>query len=55
MPTALKVERIELRATANVKQLLQDAAQSQHKSVSEFLLDVGIIAGNEALADRRQF
>lgn len=52
---ALKVERIELRATANVKQLFQDAAQSQHKNVSEFLLDVGIVAANEALADQRQF
>ncbi len=55
MPTALKAERIELRATANVKQLFQDAAQSLHKNVSEFLLDVGIVAANEALADRRQF
>lgn len=51
----IKAERIEVRATATVKQLLQDAAQSVHKNVSEFLLDAGIVAANEALADRRHF
>lgn len=55
MAGALKAERIELRATAGVKQLLQDAAQSMHKNVSEFLLEAGIVAANEALAERRQF
>ena len=48
-------ERIDLRATSSVKQLFQDAAQSLHKNVSEFLLDAGIAAANETLADRRQF
>lgn len=57
MPATIKIkaERIEVRATATVKQLLQDAAQSVHKNVSEFLLDAGIVAANAALADRRQF
>ncbi len=53
--TALKVERIELRASASVKQLLQDAAQAVHKNVSEFLLDAGVAAATAALAERQLF
>jgi uncharacterized protein (DUF1778 family) len=52
---ALKSERIDVRASAPVKQLLQEAAQASHKSVSEFLLDAGITAANQTLADRRRF
>ncbi|MFH1028576.1 MAG: DUF1778 domain-containing protein, partial [Pseudomonadota bacterium] len=37
-----KTERIDVRANVTVKQLLQDAARTCHKSVSEFLLDAGI-------------
>lgn len=50
-----KSARIDVRATASVKQLLQEAARSCHKNVSEFLLDAGITAANQALADRRHF
>ena len=50
-----KTERIDVRATTPVKQLLQEAARSCHKNVSEFLLDAGISAANQALADRRHF
>lgn len=50
-----KTERIDVRASATVKQLLQEAARSCHKNVSEFLLDAGIVAANQALADRRHF
>jgi uncharacterized protein (DUF1778 family) len=50
-----KTERIDVRASATVKQLLQEAARSSHKNVSEFLLDAGIVAANQALADRRHF
>lgn len=53
--TLSKTERIDVRASAPVKQLLQEAAHSCHKNVSEFLLDAGITAANLALADRRQF
>ena len=57
MPTMAipKTERIDVRANLTVKQLLQDAARTCHKSVSEFLLDAGIIAANQALADRNRF
>lgn len=50
-----KTERIDVRANISVKQLLQDAARSCHKSVSEFLLEAGITAANQTLADRRRF
>jgi len=50
-----KTERIDVRATGAVKQLLQEAARSCHKNVSEFLLDAGVTAANHALADRRHF
>ena len=50
-----KSERIDVRASAPVKQLLQEAARVCHKNVSEFLLDAGVTAATHALADRRQF
>jgi uncharacterized protein (DUF1778 family) len=50
-----KTERIDIRTSRPVKQLLQEAARSCHKNVSEFLLDAGISAANQALADRRHF
>lgn len=50
-----KTERIDVRASASVKQLLQEAARACHKNISEFLLDAGITAANQALADRRRF
>lgn len=52
---ASKSERIDVRATRPVKQLLQEAARAAHKNVSEFLLDAGIVAANQMLADRRRF
>lgn len=57
MPTLTisKTERIDVRANLSVKQLLQEAARSCHKSVSEFLLDAGISAANQTLAERRRF
>jgi uncharacterized protein (DUF1778 family) len=48
-----KSERIDVRTSVQVKALLQDAARASHKNVSEFLLDAGIAAANEALADQR--
>jgi len=50
-----KTERIDVRASTLIKQLLQDAARASHKSVSEFLLDAGATAAAQTLADRRQF
>ncbi|MCL4485723.1 MAG: DUF1778 domain-containing protein [Nitrospirae bacterium] len=50
-----KSERIDVRASKPVKQLLQEAARASHKNVSEFLLDAGVTAAAQTLADRRQF
>jgi uncharacterized protein (DUF1778 family) len=50
-----KNERIDVRTSSSVKMLLQEAARVTHKNVSEFLLDVGIAAANQALADQRLF
>ena len=52
---SIKTERIDVRANLSVKQLLQEAASACHKSVSEFLLDAGVTAANQMLADRRRF
>jgi uncharacterized protein (DUF1778 family) len=51
----IKIERIDIRTSRAVKQLLQEAARASHKNVSEFLLEAGIIAANQALADRQRF
>ncbi len=50
-----KSTRIDVRASVAVKQLLQEAARTCHKNVSEFLLEAGITAANHALANRRHF
>jgi uncharacterized protein (DUF1778 family) len=57
MPIAIqsKSERIDVRASIPVKLLLQEAARAAHKNVSEFLLDAGIVAANQTLADRLRF
>jgi uncharacterized protein (DUF1778 family) len=50
-----KSERIDVRTTPTVKTLLQRAAAASHKNVTEFLLEAGINAAEETLADRRLF
>jgi uncharacterized protein (DUF1778 family) len=53
--TSSKTERIDVRVSGAVKQLLQEAARACHKNVSEFLLDAGVTAATQTLADRRRF
>lgn len=50
-----KAERIDLRVSAAAKVLLQRAAATRQKSVSEFVLDSAQAAAVETLADRREF
>jgi len=50
-----KTERIDIRTSVSVKAVLQQAAASVNKSVSEFLLDSGLSAASETLADRKLF
>lgn len=51
----VKAERIDLRLSRPTKVVLQQAAAARNKSLSEFLLDSGLAAAAEALADRREF
>ena len=51
----LKTERIDVRVSASVKLLLQEAARVYHRNVSEFLLEAGVMAANQTLADRCRF
>ena len=50
-----KSERIEVRITPSMKALLQRAATSSQKNVTEFLLEAGIDAAEDALVNRRMF
>lgn len=48
-------ERIKVRTTPSTKALLEQAAVSSGKTVTEFLIEAGIAAAENALADRRIF
>lgn len=48
-------ERVDLRMTPHAKRTLMRAASAANKTLTEFLLDSGMSAAFEALADRRTF
>ena len=48
-------ERVDLRMTPAAKRMLQHAATAANKSLTEFLLDSGLHAAHDTLADRRTF
>ena len=48
-------ERVDLRMTPTAKQMLQQAATVANKTLTEFLLDSGLHAAHDTLADRRAF
>jgi uncharacterized protein (DUF1778 family) len=48
-------ERVDLRMTRAAKRTLQQAAMVKNKTLTEFLLDTGLNAAFDALADRRVF
>lgn len=50
-----RTERIDIRTSSSVKKLLQQAAAASHKNVSEFLLEHGLIAAQNALTNRKVF
>jgi uncharacterized protein (DUF1778 family) len=50
-----ETERIDLPANATVEQLLREAAPAGHTNVRESLLDAGVTAAAQTMADRRQF
>jgi uncharacterized protein (DUF1778 family) len=53
--TMAKEERINLRTSAEQKQLLAEAAELEGKTITEFMLEVSLIRAREALLDRRVF
>jgi uncharacterized protein (DUF1778 family) len=56
MPTPMpRSEKLDLRLTPAAKEMLQDAAASLRRSVSEFVLESALTRAEEALADRRHF
>jgi uncharacterized protein (DUF1778 family) len=55
MMTESRSERVDLRMTPAAKRTLQQAASVANKTVTEFLLDSGLHAAFDTLADRRVF
>lgn len=53
--TEARSERVDLRMTPAAKRTLQRAAAVTNKTLTEFLLDTGLNAALDALADRRAF
>jgi uncharacterized protein (DUF1778 family) len=53
--TDTRSERVDLRMTPAAKRTLQQAAAVKNKTLTEFLLDTGLTAAFDALADRRVF
>jgi uncharacterized protein (DUF1778 family) len=53
--TTERSERVDLRMTSAAKRTLQRAAAVTNKTLTEFLLDSGLNAAFDTLADRRVF
>lgn len=53
--TKLREDRLEVRLTPKAKSMLKRAAAVERKTVSAFILDKGLAAAAETLADRREF
>lgn len=53
--TKRREDRLEVRLTPKAKSMLKRAALVERKTVSAFILDKGLTAAAETLADRREF
>lgn len=53
--TESRSERVDVRMTPSAKAMLQRAAVAENKTLTEFLLDSGLHAAHDTLADRRVF
>jgi len=53
--TKRREERLEVRLTPRAKSMLKRAASVERKTVSAYVLDKGLVAAAETLADRREF
>lgn len=52
-PTRIRSERVDLRLTPEIKRTLQKAAAVANKTLTEFLVDSGMTAALDTLADRK--
>lgn len=50
-----RTERVDVRMTPTAKRTLQQAAAASNKTLTEYLLDSGLSAAYDTLADRRVF
>lgn len=55
MGSSLRSERLAIRVSPELKERLLLAAETRHKSLSEFILDTAIIEAEKVLAEKRQF
>lgn len=55
MTTTIHSERIQLRASASEKRLLQEAADIEQKTLSEFILTASVTEAEIALSARTRF
>ena len=56
MPTTTaRSEKLDLRLTPAAKQMIYEAASSQNRSVTDFVLDSALARAEETLSDRRRF
>lgn len=46
-------EKLDLRLTPGAKRILQAAAEAEHKSMTEFVLDCALAAASDVLAEQR--
>ena len=53
--TERRQDRLEVRLTPKEKSILKRAASVEHKTVGAFILDKGLSAAAETLADRLEF
>jgi len=53
--TKRREDRLEVRLTPKAKSMLKRAASVERKTVSAFILDKGLAAAAETLADRREY
>jgi uncharacterized protein (DUF1778 family) len=50
-----RTEKLDLRLTPAAKKALYEAAETAHRSVSDFVLESALSRAEETLADRRHF
>ncbi len=55
MQTDQRIERLAIRISPSAKRLLLSAAETRHKTLSEFVLDTALMEAENTLAEKRQF